>query len=472
MTIRITWTDPNGPLTQEEEVRVYRSTTPFDINTLPSVLATLPTNTLIYDDVTAAPDTSYYYAIGFVKDTRLRLAYTGLLFIFGAATLNSAATFGEGEVSAAAIGIQGILLNSTAIFFAGSLETAPIITGTAVFNSNAVFPAGAVSTSSFTPPVTLSLVNGGAEAGDASGWTAASGGVLWNSSNLAISPNPSTPYSGTRYFRAGDVANARMYQDVDISSYSGTVDSTGVVAEFSLRFITGELSADTLSMFLRALDATDTVLATVAQEDLSTLSRSAFDVGWYFEDLNMLLPSGTRKLRVEVHATRTNGTSNDVYIDDLALVLYDHTRRITPTYGSPISRGNRTSLITMSATNLVGYGTLSSMVDGAKANNYFFDGLDSDGTGWLTFDFGSGNSYVIDEFVWKQQNVTGHGVWRLEGSPNNSTWTQIGSDFTLNQGLVKPGGSNNTAYRYYRLRAMSGSRSASPYLYEINFRAK
>jgi hypothetical protein len=321
---------------------------------------------------------------------------------------------------------------------------------------------------SFVSPTVLSLSNPGAEAGDASGWTAASGGSLWTSTNAITTGFPATVYEGARYFSGGVVAAARMYQDIDVSIYSSNIDSGGIVAELGVNFCTYESYYDYLSIFIRALDSSNAVITTVAQEDIFTTDH----LSWLYEDLNLLLPSGTKKVRIEVHATRTLSTENSVFIDSVSLTLYDNSRRITPTYGAAVSRGNRTSAITITATNLVDFGTRSTLVDGANTNNYFFNGATNDGTNWLTFDFGAGNSYVIDEFIWKQQNTTAHGIWRFEGSNDNSSWTQIGSDFTLTVGLMKPGGSNNTAYRYYRLRAMSGSRSANPYIYEIQFRAK
>ncbi|NMD21068.1 MAG: discoidin domain-containing protein [Verrucomicrobia bacterium] len=318
-------------------------------------------------------------------------------------------------------------------------------------------------------PINLTVNNAGAEAGDASGWTAASGGVLWTSINTTSVGYPPSIYEGSRYFSAGNNANARMYQDIDVSAYASTIDAGGAVAELSARFSTNDSLYDYFSVFLRALDASSSVISSVAQEDLFVQELS---LGWYLQDLNMLLPSGTRKVRIEIHATRASGTYNDVFFDDIKLSLQDSSRRITPTYGASVSRGSRTGLITLSTTNLVGFGTLSSMVDGSNSNSWYFNGATNDGTNWITFDFGSGAALVIDEFVWKQQNTVTHGVWRLEGSNDNSSWTQIGSDFTLRNGVNRPGGTSNTGYRYYRLRAMSGSRSASPYLYEIQFRAK
>lgn len=330
--------------------------------------------------------------------------------------------------------------------------------------------AAAITASPFVPPVVMGLTNPGAEAGDASGWTAASGGSLWSSINTAGIGWPPTIFEGSRYFWAGALANARMYQDVDVSTYATAIDAGSVVAEMALHFSTLDSITDNLSIFLRALNSSDSVLATVAQEGISA---AALSTGWLLEDLNMLLPSGTRKVRVEVHGTRVIGTDNDVHVDAIGLTLYGSSRRITPTFGASISKGNRTGSITVTATNIAtGGGSLSGLIDGSFANDYYFAAGTGNGTGWLKFDFGSGSAWVIDEFLWWQHNTSTHGTWRLEGSTDDSSWTQIGSDFTLRTGLNQPGGNSDTPYRYYRLRHLSGSRSSSPWLREIQFRAK
>ncbi len=322
----------------------------------------------------------------------------------------------------------------------------------------------------FVPPVVMGLTNPGAETGDASGWTAASGGSLWSSINTTGGGYPLTIFEGSRYFFADKVANARMYQDVDVSTYATAIDAGSVVAEMALHFSTFDSVTDNLSIFLRALNSSDSVLSTVAQEGISAADITA---GWLLEALNMLLPSGTRKVRVEVHGTRVYGADNDVHVDAIGLTLYGSSRRITPTFGASISKGNRTGSITVTETNIAtGGGSLSGLIDGSLANDYYFASGTGNGTGWLKFDFGSGSAWVIDEFLWWQNSAYTHGTWRLEGSNDDSSWTQIGSDFTLCSGLNQPGGNNDTPYRYYRLRHMSGSRSSSPWLREIQFRAK
>ncbi len=59
-SVRLSWSDPNGI---EEGYRIYRSTSPFTPETAPPPLATLPPNTTVYTDDTAAPNTTYYYMV-------------------------------------------------------------------------------------------------------------------------------------------------------------------------------------------------------------------------------------------------------------------------------------------------------------------------------------------------------------------------------------------------------------------------
>lgn len=142
-------------------------------------------------------------------------------------------------------------------------------------------------------------------------------------------------------------------------------------------------------------------------------------------------------------------------------------------YANSGGTGNRTSTITVTATNLTaGAGTPSQTVDGSLSNAYWWTAVAGNGTAWLTFDFGSGNSKIIDQFRLFQDSSSSHGVWRWEGSPDNATWTQCGLDFTL-AGSTAPLATivpNATAYRYYRLRHMSGTRSSGPFIREFEFR--
>jgi hypothetical protein len=74
-TVRLTWTDLNAGPSQEEEHRIYRSTTPFGADTLPSVLATVAADVEEYEDPTANFDTTYYYAVAAERGGVLAISF-------------------------------------------------------------------------------------------------------------------------------------------------------------------------------------------------------------------------------------------------------------------------------------------------------------------------------------------------------------------------------------------------------------
>lgn len=90
---------------------------------------------------------------------------------------------------------------------------------------------------------------------------------------------------------------------------------------------------------------------------------------------------------------------------------------------------------------------------------------------WIKFDFGTAK--VINEAKWYQSAATAQGTWKFEGSNDDSTYADVGSNFTLGgattQTITAISG-NTTAYRYYRLTKVSGSTSAGPWTQEIEFK--
>lgn len=98
-TVRLIWTDPNSGPTQEDEVRIYRDTSPFGEGSLPAILATLPPDTLTYDDTTVAGGGSYYYGVAYRKDGALAASFTGPVAVGAAGTAYQIA-IAAGKVSA------------------------------------------------------------------------------------------------------------------------------------------------------------------------------------------------------------------------------------------------------------------------------------------------------------------------------------------------------------------------------------
>jgi hypothetical protein len=110
------------------------------------------------------------------------------------------------------------------------------------------------------------------------------------------------------------------------------------------------------------------------------------------------------------------------------------------------------------------------------------DGITGSGTLWFSSNFAAAGCVmefdfrypaIIDEAKWYQSTSATHGTWKWQGSNNGSSWTDIGSSFTLGgaspQTQTQLNG-NTTAYRYYRLLGVSGNVSSAPYLREIEFK--
>lgn len=65
MSITLTWGAANAALA--DSIKIYRATTPLDVNSLPAALATIAGSATSYADTTAVRNTTYYYAVGHVR---------------------------------------------------------------------------------------------------------------------------------------------------------------------------------------------------------------------------------------------------------------------------------------------------------------------------------------------------------------------------------------------------------------------
>lgn len=314
-------------------------------------------------------------------------------------------------------------------------------------------------------PALLSITNPGAETGDMTGWTQDSGGPAL-SINTTGSQFPG-PRSGSRYFMAANTAvNSTFSQTITIpTQYLTDVDAGNLAVELiGWQSGTNAPGVDYGSLLLECIDSGTTVLASY-----TALSLIVGVLNYYERKAKLVIPANTRKLRLGTVNTYNSGATTDAYWDDFTISLTTLKTLWTNSGGT----GNRTGSITVTATSITaGGGSPSNLVDGSQADSYWWVTATGDGSAYLKFDFGSAK--VIDGFRWYQNNGVSHGTWRLEGSNDDSAWTQIGSDFTLHADTGNSGGffwfSNSTAYRYYRLRHMSGSRQQNPYLREIEFR--
>lgn len=140
-------------------------------------------------------------------------------------------------------------------------------------------------------------------------------------------------------------------------------------------------------------------------------------------------------------------------------------------YANSGGSGARQYLIPIKTTCHLGNGGIRSpfyLVDGTLGNNIWFDSQVSGQ--YLLFDFGQPR--IIDEAKWYQDNSSSQGTWKFQGSNDNSSFTDVGTTFTLGgsttQTITAING-NTTAYRWWKLIQTAGSTTSSPYTKGIEF---
>ena len=147
----------------------------------------------------------------------------------------------------------------------------------------------------------------------------------------------------------------------------------------------------------------------------------------------------------------------------------------TPAYVT----GNRSSAITVTSDlSNCGNGTCHpALVNGTNSsdatNAWYPCDAQAVVDNFVRFDWGSGNSRLITEAKFYQPGGTSsHGVWKWQGSNNASSWTDIGSSFTLGGAatstLTELSG-NAGVYRYYQMYGVS-SNTGNSWWGEIEFK--
>lgn len=169
--------------------------------------------------------------------------------------------------------------------------------------------------------------------------------------------------------------------------------------------------------------------------------------------------------------TWSSSSTNAVYTS--ATPCYYTNQGGTPSYANAGGTGDRRGSITVTVAGAWANSTPANFVDGTLDSTNAFTNGNNASTYSVTFDFGSGASKVVTEVVWKQSTTATHGTWKLQGSNNGSSWTDVGASFTLGgstaQTITAPS-SNTTGYRYYKLVGVSGTVSGAPWLQEVEFK--
>lgn len=89
----------------------------------------------------------------------------------------------------------------------------------------------------------------------------------------------------------------------------------------------------------------------------------------------------------------------------------------------------------------------------------------------ISFEFRN-QSKIISEIKWLQGTAATHGVWKVQGSNDKTTWEDVSPNFTLGGATeqIIPLNSIEIGYYNYRLIGVSGVVSGSPFIYEVEFK--
>jgi hypothetical protein len=162
------------------------------------------------------------------------------------------------------------------------------------------------------------VINGNAESGDLSGWSDA----LGHGFNI-LSSGQSTPVQeGAFSFWAGITGASgalinEIYQDIDLSVLSGGIDIGIVSGAFAgyARSNSASGATDFARVIVEYRSGADAVLAAYDSGNLAIVNT------WVQLGDTRIIPPGTRKARIRLHATRSGGASTDAFFDSISLCV-------------------------------------------------------------------------------------------------------------------------------------------------------
>ena len=219
------------------------------------------------------------------------------------------------------------------------------------------------------------------------GWTQVSGS--WESASWV------TPQSGSRHFYAGNGAGSfELYQDVDVSSSSASIDA-GTQDFYFACYIRGfHLNNDPGRIIVEYRNASSTVLSTYDTGESATTS-------WVLFSDTRTAPVSTRTVRIRLISRREYGAHNDGYMDNLQLVA-----------GSPLPIELLNFNVSVKENVRLEWQTASEI-----NNDYFTIERSENGTDWQEIDRldGAGNSASKqDYFLIDEQPIIGYNYYRLK----------------------------------------------------------
>ena len=162
------------------------------------------------------------------------------------------------------------------------------------------------------------LINGGAEAGDTSGWLTT--GIDAVSSALALSSPPGVSIGSFSFTGGTGATSQSLTQTVNVADLASIIDAGHAVSSFDVLAQARRLGGafDSATGTLSFLNASNVAIQSHAF--LDTLATSGI-YDWEVISLLHTLPTGTRAIEIFLNTTRNAGEFNDGFFDNASLKL-------------------------------------------------------------------------------------------------------------------------------------------------------
>jgi hypothetical protein len=146
--------------------------------------------------------------------------------------------------------------------------------------------------------------------------------VVYNApGGFPVTGDPGVAAGGANFFSGGPSnGSSSASQVIDLSSGASTIDLGGVGFDLSA-YLGGFASQnDNAVLTISFLDAVSAVLGGAALGPVTAADRGS-QTGLLFRSTSGFVPIGARSVNVNLQMTRTEGSYNDGYADNLSLIL-------------------------------------------------------------------------------------------------------------------------------------------------------
>ncbi|MBW4984144.1 hypothetical protein KZZ07_16495 [Mameliella sp. CS4] len=203
---------------------------------------------------------------------------------------------------------------------------------------------------------------------------------------------------------------------------------------------------------------------------VNSASTTTYAANWFQRPAATVLSVAGKTGAVALDVTDVADAASEAYVDaSVADVSVDSATSYSDAAGS----GDRTAVQTASVSSgLLASGSASNLIDGASStgvsDGIAFNAVTATGH-YLRVMFPAGAQKYLTEVTITQSGTQSHGTWKLQVTYDGTTWTDAGSAATLG-GATSQAWTSDSAFkavRGYQLLGVSGTTSASPFIWEL-----